>query len=51
MISRTAFCSAQAATMRRARTGPTPATSRSRSGLASMTSNTASPKAATSFWA
>src|SRR5205823_13649526 len=46
MISRTAFCSAQAARMLAARTGPMPATSRSRSGVASMTSNTFSPKAA-----
>jgi hypothetical protein len=36
MISRTAFCSAQAAVMRLARTGPMPSTSRSRSGVASM---------------
>ena len=48
MISRTAFCSAQAAAMRVARRGPTPRTSRSRSGVASTTSNTRSPKAATS---
>src|SRR6476660_8853790 len=33
MISRTAFCSAQAAVMRFARTGPMPSTSRSRSGV------------------
>ena len=51
MISRTAFCSAQAARMLAARTGPIPSTSRSRSGVASMTSNTFSPKARTSFFA
>ena len=39
MISRTAFCSAQAARMLAARTGPMPSISRSRSGVASMTSN------------
>ena len=49
MISRTTFCSAQAAAMRPARTGPMPLTSRRRSGSASMTSNTLSPKARTSF--
>jgi hypothetical protein len=38
MISRTAFCSAQAAVMRLARTGPMPSTSRSRSGVASIMS-------------
>src|SRR6266516_4236399 len=37
MISRTAFCSAQAAMMRPARIGPMPSTSRRRSGSASMT--------------
>jgi hypothetical protein len=36
MISRTAFCSAQAATMRLARTGPIPSTSRRRSGWVSI---------------
>src|SRR5580704_4615690 len=50
MISRTAFCSAQAARMLAARTGPIPSTSRNRSGVASMTSNTFSPKARTSSW-
>jgi len=45
MISRTTFCSAQAAMMRPARTGPMPFTSRRRSGSASMTSNTFSLKA------
>src|SRR4051794_28741632 len=34
MISRTAFCSAQAVRMLAARTGPIPATSRRRSGVA-----------------
>jgi hypothetical protein len=38
MISRTAFCSAQAARMLAARTGPMPSTSRRRSGVASITS-------------
>ena len=51
MISRTAFCSAQAARMLAARTGPIPSTSRSRSGVASIMSNTLSPKARTSFFA
>ena len=51
MISRTAFCSAQATRMLAARTGPMPATSRSRSGVASITSNTFSAKARTSFLA
>ena len=51
MISRTAFCSAQAARMLAARTGPIPSTSRSRSGVFSMTSNTLSPKARTNFLA
>ena len=51
MISRTAFCSAQAAVIRSARTGPIPSTSRRRSGSVSMTSNTRSPKARTSFFA
>ena len=40
MISRTTFCSAQAAVIRAARIGPMPVTSRSRSGSASMMSNT-----------
>ena len=40
MISRTTFCSAQASVMRLARTGPMPVTSRSRSGAASIVSNT-----------
>ena len=48
----TAFlCSAQALVMRWARTGPMPVTSRKRSGSASITSNTVSPKARTSFCA
>ena len=46
MISRITFCSAQPATMRAARLGPIPATSRSRSGCCSIRSNTASPKSA-----
>ena len=51
MISRITFCSAQPATMRAARLGPIPATSRSRSGCCSISSNTASPNARTSFLA
>jgi hypothetical protein len=51
MISRTAFCSAQAARMLAARTGPMPSISRSRSGVVSMISKTFSPKARTSFLA
>ena len=51
MISRTTFCSAQASTIRLARTGPMPSTSRRRSGSASITSNTFSPNARTSFFA
>ena len=51
MISRTTFCSAQASVIRFARTAPMPVTSRSRSGSASMTSNTFSPKALTIFLA
>ena len=51
MISRITFCSAQPATMRAARFGPMPVTSRRRSGCCSIRSNTASPKAATSFLA
>ena len=48
MISRTAFCSAQPAhDALTARHGPMPATSVSRSGLASMISKVSSPKAAT----
>src|SRR5215472_11989835 len=43
MISRTTFCSAQAAVMRLARMGPMPSTSCRRWGSASMTSNTFSP--------
>ena len=49
MISRTAFCSAQASVIRFARIGPMPVTSRSRSGSASITSKTFSPKARTSL--
>ena len=51
MISRITFCSAQPATMRAARFGPMPVTSRRRSGCCSIRSNTASPKARTSFLA
>ena len=51
MISRTIFCSAQALAMRSARIGPMPDTSRRRLGSASMTSNTFSPNALTSFLA
>ena len=51
MISRITFCSAQPATMRAARFGPMPVTSRRRPGCCSIRSNTASPKAATSFLA
>ena len=51
MISRITFCSAQPATMRSARFGPMPVTSRRRSGSCSIRSNTASPKARTSFLA
>ncbi len=51
MISRTTFCWAQASVMRLALTGPMPVTSRSRSGAASIVSNTFSPKAWTSFFA
>jgi len=42
---------AQAAVIRLARTGPMPSTSHRRSGSASMTSNTLSPKTRTSFLA
>jgi hypothetical protein len=45
MISRTTFCSGQASVIRLAGTAPIPVTSRSRSGSASMTSNTFSPNA------
>jgi hypothetical protein len=41
MISQTTFCSAQAATILWARTGPMPSTSRRRSGSASITSKRA----------
>ena len=49
MISRTTLCSAQASVTRFARTRTMPVTSRSRSGSASMTSNTFSPNARTSL--
>jgi hypothetical protein len=45
------FLLGQAAAMRFARTGPMPSTSRRRSGSVSMTSNTFSPKARSSFLA
>jgi hypothetical protein len=51
MISRMTFCSAQPATILSARFGPIPVTSRSRSGSCWMMSNTAPPKARTSFLA
>ena len=47
MISRTAFCSAQPAVILEALKGPMPDTSFSRSGLASIMSNVASPNPAT----
>src|SRR5271169_52324 len=51
MISRITFCSAQPAMICPARLGPMPVTSRRRDASCSMTSNTASPKARTSFFA
>ncbi len=48
MISRTALCSAQLATIRSARSGPTPGTSRSRAGSDSITPKTPVPNASTS---
>jgi hypothetical protein len=51
MISRITLCSAQPVIMRSARFGPIPVTSRRRRGSCSMTSNTASLKARTSFFA
>ena len=51
MISRITFWSAQPAMMRWARFGPMPVTWRSLSGSCSITSNTASPNAFTSFLA
>ena len=51
MNSRTIFCSAQASTIRLARTGPMPSTSRRRPGSVSIVSNTFSPNARTSFFA
>jgi hypothetical protein len=44
MIARITFCSAQPWTMRWARFGAIPATSRRRSGACSMSSKTCSPK-------
>ena len=49
MISRMIFWSAQPAMMRAARFGPMPMISRRRSGSCSISSNTAAPKARTSF--
>ena len=51
MISLTPFCSAQLATIRSARSGPTPGTSRRRAGSVSMISKTAVPNASTSLLA
>ena len=51
MISRMAFWSLQASRILEARLGLMPATSISRSPYCSMTSNTVSPKALTSFFA
>ena len=51
MISRIARCSAQPAAISRARLAPIPGTWRSRPGLFSITSNTVSPNAVTSFLA
>ena len=48
MISRTAFCSAHAATTWPWRFGPIPGSSRRRSGSFSMTSKTSAPNARTS---
>jgi hypothetical protein len=47
MISRMTFWSAQADVILAARIGPMPSTSRSRSGRASMMSNTSLPKSLT----
>ena len=49
MISRITFWSAQPATMRTARFGPMPVTSRRRLGFCSISSNTAAPNARTSL--
>ena len=51
MISRMIFCASQASTTRCLRLGPMPSRSVRRSGVCSMTSNTCSPKAWTSFLA
>ena len=51
MISRITFWSAQPRRMRSARLGPIPSTSRRRSGLCSMMSNTPSANAWTSLLA
>jgi hypothetical protein len=50
MISRTAFCSAQAERMLAARIGPMPSISRSRSGVDSMISKTFHQKRARAAW-
>ena len=49
MISRITFCSAQPRRISSARLGPMPGTSRKRSGSASITSSTLSPKAWTNL--
>jgi hypothetical protein len=49
MISRMAFWSAQPEVILSTRLGPMPLSSSKRSGSLSMTSNTSSPKAVTSF--
>ena len=51
MISRTVRCVCQLSVMRAARTLPIPGTSRRRAGVASITSNTSSPNAATNCFA
>ena len=51
MISRMAFWSLQASRILEAHLGPMPATSISRSPCCSITSNTASPNARTSYFA
>ena len=50
-VSQMTFCSARLAMIRSARLGLIPVTSRRRAGSCSMTSNTVSPKARTSFLA
>ena len=51
MISRMTFCSAHAEVTKARRFGPMPSSSVSRCGACSMTSNTSTPKALTSFLA